>query len=309
MVRPSDRRQKKFEAKVDAEVLARQTRALKPLMVMGQSVYFPDIAAVESKVKTLVEAQAVTSLQVRDYLNFGREMYRLSKRFSSTTLNAEAQVRVDKWVSRGLDGSLLVKTAQLFGVTPTALPTPPALPSMRPLIWEYRPLYWYKSAWAIGNFNKTTSIWSNSVLAQGFPLTRKVRLAQMGMFLYKTGLAGESMRLGLYNSNAAAYPKNLLASSPPLSFPGPLSEVFDIDLTLEPGLFFLAWFTDSDTVETYYSDLCFAGLGSENLPDLIPITAYGYDMPYGEFPDPFPSPPLYTDAVVYALALSIAEVF
>jgi len=128
MVREAERRRKKFEAKVDAEVLARQTTALKPLMVRGQALYFPDIATVEEKVKTLVEAEGVSTLEVRDYLNFGREIYRLSKRFSSVTLSAEAQTRVDKWSARGLTGSRLVKIAQLFGVTPTVAPTPPTLP-------------------------------------------------------------------------------------------------------------------------------------------------------------------------------------
>jgi len=127
MVREASRRQRKFEAKVDADVLRTQTLALKPLMVKGQAEYFPNIAMVESKVKTLVEAEGVSTLEVRDYINFAREMYKLSKKFSSVTLQAEAQNRVDKWVSRGLVGSLLVKIANLFGVSPTAPPTPPTI--------------------------------------------------------------------------------------------------------------------------------------------------------------------------------------
>jgi len=127
MVREASRRGKKYEAKVDAEVLSRQTTALKPLMVKGQAEYFPAITSLEEKVKKLVEAEGVTTLEVRDYLNFGREIYELSRKFSQTTLQAEAQLRVNKWVSRGLDGSLLVQIAQLEGVTPSAPPTPPTV--------------------------------------------------------------------------------------------------------------------------------------------------------------------------------------
>jgi len=125
MVREAERRLGKFDHKVDAEVLSLQTKALKPLMVRGEAKYFPEIVTVEQKVKSLVEAEGVSTLKVRDYLNFGREMYILTKKFSKVTLSAEAQLKVNKWSDRGLDGSLLVGIAKLFGVTPSAPPAPP----------------------------------------------------------------------------------------------------------------------------------------------------------------------------------------
>jgi len=119
MVRDSEKRRRKFEAKVDPDTLKRQTAALKPMMVEGQAQYFSEIAIIETEVKSLVEAEGVTTLQVKDYLNYAREMYRLSKHFTGLSLRVEAQLKVNKWSDRGLDGGLLVKIANLFGVDPT----------------------------------------------------------------------------------------------------------------------------------------------------------------------------------------------
>jgi len=127
MVRPSDQRKRMYEAKVDPEILATQTRVLKALMVREETRYFPVITTIEEKVKKLVEAEGVPTLQVRDYLNFGREMYELTQKFTGTTLTGEAQLRVNKWSSRGLTGSLLIRIAHLFGVKPSPPPTPPSI--------------------------------------------------------------------------------------------------------------------------------------------------------------------------------------
>jgi len=122
MVRPADLRKRKYEGKVDPDTLAIQTRALKPLMVRQETEYFPAITTVEEKVKKLVEGEGVPSIQVRDYLNFGREMFELTRKFSGSTLAGEAQLRVNKWSVRGLAGTLLVKIAGLFGVEPSVAP-------------------------------------------------------------------------------------------------------------------------------------------------------------------------------------------
>jgi len=127
MVRGADKRQRKFEVKVDPDTLAIQTRALKPLMVEGESQYFSEITALETKVKTLVETEGVSSLKVRDYLNYAREIYKLKTKFSGITLNVEAQLRVNKWADRGLAGSLLVKIANLVGVDPSPPPVAEAI--------------------------------------------------------------------------------------------------------------------------------------------------------------------------------------
>jgi hypothetical protein len=133
MVRDAQKRLKKYEDKVDPEVLKKQTEALKPGMVRAQGAYFPQITTVEQRIKALVEAQGVSTLQVRDYLNYGRELYELTSKFSGQTLNSEAQNRLNKWTARGLDGATLYHIAKLFGLAPSYTPTPPPVLSLNDL--------------------------------------------------------------------------------------------------------------------------------------------------------------------------------
>jgi len=119
MVREGTYRRRRYEDSLQPQVVARKFEAQKDLMVEQQGEILPQLAIVERKVKVLCEAQGIPSFQVAQYVNFGREMYSLSQRFTSLTLANEAQNLVVKWQSRGLLGSLLSGIAGLFGVTPT----------------------------------------------------------------------------------------------------------------------------------------------------------------------------------------------
>jgi len=124
MVKSSERRKRKYEDKIDADVLKTQTEKLKPSMVKHETEYFREITNIEEIIKKIVEAEGATPLQVRDYLNYGREIFRLSTKFSKQTLNAEAQLRLNKWADRGLDSNLLVKIANTMGADPSPTPSP-----------------------------------------------------------------------------------------------------------------------------------------------------------------------------------------
>lgn len=126
MVRDASRRRRKYEVGVDGEAIGRKVAAQKEGMVRVETRYFAQIAQVEAKVKVVCEAAGVPSYQVAQYVNFGRQMWSLSDRFTGATLANEAQRLVDGWVSRGLNGPLLVTIAGFFGVTPTA-PAPPGV--------------------------------------------------------------------------------------------------------------------------------------------------------------------------------------
>ena len=121
MVRPADRRKRKYEKNVDGDQVGRAIKAQKDIMVDQEKTYFPQITLIETKIKKICEAQGIATIQIAQYINFGREMYSKAKRFSQATLTAEAQYLLNKWQSRGLIGSKLVEIAQLFGVTPTAV--------------------------------------------------------------------------------------------------------------------------------------------------------------------------------------------
>lgn len=119
MTRGADKRKRKYEARIDGDVLKKQTESLKPLMVESETEYFADMSKLENKVKALVEAEGVTTLQVRDYLNYARELYATSRKFSGATANLEAQLKLNKWSDRGLDSTLLTKIAYLMGLEPS----------------------------------------------------------------------------------------------------------------------------------------------------------------------------------------------
>ena len=121
MVRSSEKRKRKYIAKVDGDILKTQTEALKPLMVESESEYFSDMASIERRIKNLIEPSVASSIQVRDYLNYGRELYSLAKRFSSYTLSSEVGLKLNKWADRGLNSTLLERIAYLFGVTPSGV--------------------------------------------------------------------------------------------------------------------------------------------------------------------------------------------
>ena len=122
MVREATRRRRRYEEKIHPDVIGARFRDLKDVMVDMQSEYFPQISLVESKVKADVEAAGVPTYQVAQYINVGRECFSIAKRFSQATRDAEAQRVVDKWASRGLDGTLLARACMAGGcaVTPPA---------------------------------------------------------------------------------------------------------------------------------------------------------------------------------------------
>ena len=120
MVKQSKYRKEKYEKGVDPEVIRAKFAAQKDSMVEQETKYLGTIEGVEKMVKELVEAEGVPTIQVAQYINFGREMWSLSNKFGGATAQRKAQSLVDKWVGRGLVGSLLITIAQLFGITPEA---------------------------------------------------------------------------------------------------------------------------------------------------------------------------------------------
>jgi len=124
MVKDAEHRAKKYEKSIHPERIGRTLEAVKPIMVDQEKPYLANITMLERKIKALCERQGIPTIQIAQYINYGRQLYSKSKRFSQATLAAEAQYLTDLWTSRGLLGSKLVEIAALFGVTPSAAPTP-----------------------------------------------------------------------------------------------------------------------------------------------------------------------------------------
>lgn len=119
MVRDASRRKQKYEAKIDADVMRSRILAHKTSMVEQMESRLADLATVESEVKRVVEGQTTPpySHEIPALLNVGRELYRLSKRFSGGTFEAEAKLVCDKWSARGLNSDHIKAIAELFGYT------------------------------------------------------------------------------------------------------------------------------------------------------------------------------------------------
>lgn len=117
MVRPQAYRQKKYEVKVDADVIRSRFAGLKPMMVEQTSAKFTDLVGFETNVKQLIEPKGIPTIQIPFYLNYARELYSLSQRFSGKTLENEAKLLASKWKARGLDEATLIDVAKVFGIT------------------------------------------------------------------------------------------------------------------------------------------------------------------------------------------------
>jgi hypothetical protein len=116
MVRPQVYRIKKYEGKVVGDVVKARFDALRDTMTEQQSVRFSDLVNLEQTVKGIVEPQGVPTILIPHYLNFGRELYSLTSRFSGTTLDNEAMLVFQKWKARGLTVAILKSIGSAFGL-------------------------------------------------------------------------------------------------------------------------------------------------------------------------------------------------
>lgn len=120
MVREASRRTVKYAAKIDADVQRSRILALKDSMVEQVQARNAELATNEANIKTVVEASTPTIYghQIPAYLNVGRELFKLSKKFTGTTFTKEADAVCDKWVvGKGLTEAVVTAIAKLYGVT------------------------------------------------------------------------------------------------------------------------------------------------------------------------------------------------
>jgi hypothetical protein len=116
LVRPQVYRIKKYQGKVTGDVVKARFDALKDTMAEQQEVRFSDLVNLENTVKGIVEPQGEPTILIPHYLNFGRELYSLTSRFSGTTLDNEALLVYNKWKARGLKTDILKAIGSAFGL-------------------------------------------------------------------------------------------------------------------------------------------------------------------------------------------------
>src|SRR5512139_305758 len=69
------------------------------------------LCAMETDVKQVINAAGVSTSQYVPYLNFGRQLYKLSRQqnISGESFAMAAQVLLDKWAARGCDPKVLAR--------------------------------------------------------------------------------------------------------------------------------------------------------------------------------------------------------
>jgi len=98
----------KWNVKYNTERIKATLDAMRPDMLANVTAVTPMITAMELQVKQVCDGAGVTVIQIPFYLNFGRELWALSrKEISGKTLAIEAATLIAKWVARGLTQSVL----------------------------------------------------------------------------------------------------------------------------------------------------------------------------------------------------------
>jgi hypothetical protein len=98
----------KWNAKFDTTRIKGILDDMRPAMLANVTAVFPLITAMELQVKQTCDASGVPTIQYPFYLNFGREIWALTrKEVSGESLAIEAAVLIAKWVARGLSQPVL----------------------------------------------------------------------------------------------------------------------------------------------------------------------------------------------------------
>jgi hypothetical protein len=95
----------------------------RPAMLANVTAVYPMITAMELQVKQVCDGAGVPTIQYPFYLNFGREMWALSrKEISGESLAKEAAILIAKWKARGLTEAVLqaIRTDVFNVVAPVA---------------------------------------------------------------------------------------------------------------------------------------------------------------------------------------------
>jgi len=105
------RRAARWKAKYKLERVNDTLGDLREDMAKRYEAIIADVCAMEGKVKEVLNASGVSSSMYVPYLNFGRQLFKLSRQqqISGESFAMAAQVLLDKWAARGCDPKVLAK--------------------------------------------------------------------------------------------------------------------------------------------------------------------------------------------------------
>jgi len=117
MVRPASVRITKYDKKFDPTVVSTRFTAVRDLAIQEYTVVAADLAAMEELVKNTIQDMVSNPLEIPQYLDFARELWRLTQKHSGKVLVSEANIAMAKWTARGLSQDILKKIYDLFGIS------------------------------------------------------------------------------------------------------------------------------------------------------------------------------------------------
>ena len=110
MTDPTKRAERR-KAKCNLDRVGATLNDLREDMAKRYEAAMSQVCAMETKVKEVINAAGVSTSQCVPYLNFGRQLYKLSRQqhISGESFAMAAQVLLDKWAARGCDPKVLAK--------------------------------------------------------------------------------------------------------------------------------------------------------------------------------------------------------
>jgi len=103
------RRVSRWKAKFSPELGAQTTSRIFADMTERYEASMIALSAMEAQTKQVLDASGINTMYIVFYLDFARQLYRLShgRTISGPTLAREAQVLLEKWQARGLRPDVL----------------------------------------------------------------------------------------------------------------------------------------------------------------------------------------------------------
>jgi hypothetical protein len=101
------RRIDRYRLKSEPERVFELLKELRPDMERRHEFEQVRLYAIELKARQVLNSADVPSMLYVFYLNYARELHRLSKRLSGPSLAREANVLLEKWVARTLERTAL----------------------------------------------------------------------------------------------------------------------------------------------------------------------------------------------------------
>jgi len=104
-------RARRWRAKYNIERVKGTLEDLRDEMAARYQAAIADVTAMETKVREVLNANGVSTSLYVPYLNFGRELYKLSRQKGITgeSFAMAAKVLLDKWHARGCDEDILAQ--------------------------------------------------------------------------------------------------------------------------------------------------------------------------------------------------------